>query len=151
MINHRSRFLPAFGWGVVATAVMSLLNLVGVATGVSPMPKPVPAALLGKLGAGALSMPTMMTLAMGAHLAYGGLWGGLLATWVRPVTIKAGLMLGAGLWLLMQLVVLPFLGWGVFGKAVTPVIAVATLVLHLIYGMVLGGLLTRMNSTAEAA
>lgn len=151
MSNGENRFLSGFGWGVVATAVMSFLMLTGVATGVSPMPKPVPAAFLGKLGAAALPMPAMMALAAGSHLVYGGLWGGLLAIRVQPVTIKAGLMLGTGLWLLMQLVFLPFLGWGAFGMTVTPAIAVATLVLHLIYGLVLGGLLDRTGSSPAPA
>lgn len=141
MTYYKNRFLPGFGWGVVATVVMSVLMLAAVATGMSPMPKPVPVALLGKLGAGTLPRPAMMALAAGAHLAYGGLSAGLLAALVRPVTIGAGLLLGFGLWLVMQFVVLPFLGWGVFGTSVTPAIAVATLVLHLVYGAVLGGLL----------
>ncbi len=41
----------------------------------------------------------------------------------------------------MQIVVLPVLGWGVFGLAITgfpPKIAVGTGVLHLVYGGVLG-------------
>lgn len=43
----------------------------------------------------------------------------------------------------MQLIVLPLLGWGVFGVAITPPTAVATLVLHLIYGPSLGWLIDR--------
>lgn len=151
MSNDENRFRSGFGWGVVATAVMSAVMLIGLVTGASPMPKPVPAAILGRLGAGGLPMPAMMALAAGAHLAYGGVWGGLLALRVRPVTIRAGLMLGIGLWGLMQLVVLPLLGWGAFGVEVTPAIAAATLVLHLIYGVVLGGLLDRGPSPAAPA
>lgn len=48
----------------------------------------------------------------------------------------------------MQIMFLPFLGWGLFGTAITPKIAVATLVLHLVYGGVLGWPLDRdMPST----
>jgi len=36
-------------------------------------------------------------------------------------------------------------GWGVFGTAITPKIAVATLVLHLIYGATLGWGLRRSH------
>ena len=39
------------------------------------------------------------------------------------------------LWLGMGLVVLPFVGWGFFGPAITPVIAV---IFHLIYGVIDG-------------
>ena len=38
----------------------------------------------------------------------------------------------------MEVVFLPFLGWGFFGVAITPRIAVATLILHLVYGATLG-------------
>ena len=79
-------------------------------------------------------------LAVVAHLAYGGFWGGVLAAGARRVTLAGGVALGLALWLLMQLVVLPYLGWGVFGLAQTPKIAIATLVLHVVYGFTLGAL-----------
>jgi len=43
----------------------------------------------------------------------------------------------------MQVVVLPFIGWGLFGAAITPKIAAATLLLHLIYGALVGWLVDR--------
>ncbi|MFB6375954.1 MAG: hypothetical protein ABEN55_23195 [Bradymonadaceae bacterium] len=49
--------------------------------------------------------------------------------------------LGGGRWLLMQVAVLPVIGWGVFGLKITGFpskIAVGTLILHLIYGLVVG-------------
>jgi hypothetical protein len=54
--------------------------------------------------------------------------------------------MGLFLWLIMELVVLPLLGWGVFGSAITSKIAVATLVLHLIYGGILGWGLMRASN-----
>jgi hypothetical protein len=52
--------------------------------------------------------------------------------------VRKGLLLGVMLWAVMQVLWLPFLGWGMFGSAVTPKIAGATLVLHLIYGGTVG-------------
>ena len=143
MTERRTRFLTGFGWGVVATVAMSLLMLIGMGTGASPLPKPIPVAIVGRIGGSALPGPAMMAVAALAHLAYGGFWGGVLAVGVGRVTLKAGLMLGVGLWLLMQVVVLPFVGWGAFGTSVTPAIAGATLLLHLVYGGVLGVLVDR--------
>ena len=57
--------------------------------------------------------------------------------------LSKGLGLGLFLWLVVQVAVLPLLGWGLFGTAVTPKIAVATLVLHLIHGGALGWGLSR--------
>ena len=110
------------------------------------MPSPIPAAIvnkgLGLLGVG-LPMPLIMPLAAVAHLSYGGVWGAVLAALTRPVTIWKGIGLGIFLWFIMQIVVLPLLGWGFFGVSITPRIAVATLILHLVYGTVLGWLMDR--------
>jgi hypothetical protein len=45
----------------------------------------------------------------------------------------------------MELMVLPLLGWGVFGSAITPKIAIATLALHLVYGGTLGWGLNKIS------
>lgn len=138
------RLARGFGWGVVATIAMSVIMILGTATGVSPMPAPIPAAIVsGVLGAG-LPMPLLVLLAAASHLIYGGFWGAVIAALTRPVTLFKGIGLGVFLWLVMQVAVFPFLGWGPFGAAITaPQIAVATLVLHLIYGATLGLLLDR--------
>jgi len=44
------------------------------------------------------------------------------------------LVWGVVLWFIMQILVLPLIGWGIFGSAIDVKIAVATLVLHLVYG-----------------
>lgn len=140
------------GWGVAATVAMSALMLLGVATGLSPMPKPIPAAIAGKLTGGALPKPALMGLAVVLHLGYGAFWGAVFAAAARKVTVARGLLVGAGLWVIMGLLVLPWLGWGTFGAGVTPKIAVATLVLHLVYGAVLGwGLARAARPATEGA
>jgi len=148
MIMRPHRFVVGFGWGVAATVVMSLVMLAGIATGLSPMPKPIPAALMGRLLGGGMPKAALMALAAGSHLAYGGFWGAILASSTLRVTVGKALGMGVVLWLLMQVVVLPFLGWGPFGFGVTPAIAVATIVLHLVYGLTLG-LLADRGATPE--
>lgn len=127
-----------FFWGVAATVAMSVLMLVGMGTGAAPMPEPIPRAIVTGLLGPDLPQPLVMGLAIVLHLGYGGFWGGVLVSVMDRVSILQGVGLGVFLWLLMQIVVLPLLGWGFFGIAVTPAIAVATLVLHLVYGGVLG-------------
>lgn len=138
MTSASNRFGHGFLWGVAATVVMSIPMLIATATGVSPLPEPIPPALSKKLLGAETKGPLVMLVAVVSHLGYGGVWAGLLAHQVRPVTVWRGLALGVGLWLLMQVVVLPILGWGLFGTVVTPAIAVGTLVLHLIYGATVG-------------
>lgn len=137
------RFWRGFGWGVAATVAMSVLMIMGVVSGRAPMPAPIPAAIVGTLTGGNLPRPATMGLAALLHLGYGGFWGGVLALATSRVTLLKGIGLAVGLWLLMQVAVLPFLGWGLFGLSRTPMIAVATLVLHLVYGVTLGWLMDR--------
>lgn len=138
------RLVVGAGWGAVATLMMSALMLAGTAAGASPMPKPVPVALVAHT-LGSIPKPAVMVLAVIAHLAYGAAAGALLAGLVARVTVWIGLGYGVVLWAAMGLVMLPYLGWGLFGTAQTPRIAVATLVLHLVYGLTLGLLLDRRS------
>lgn len=132
------RIRRGFGYGVVATIVMSIPMLLATVSGLSPMPEPVPKAIVGQLVGSGVPKPAMMALAIGLHLGYGGVFGAVLARSVSRVTLGRGLALGIALWVLMQVAILPWIGWGPFGTAHTPRIAVATLVLHLVYGSVLG-------------
>jgi hypothetical protein len=148
-----SRIATGFGWGIIATIGMSTLMIIGYVSGRAPMPRPIPEAIaLTLLGDGAPT-PLVRVLGVGAHLLYGGIFGAVLATVTNPVTVKKGVGLGIGLWILMEVIVLPFLGWGLFGTAITPAIAVATLILHLVYGTILGWGLDRNVSlgTGETA
>jgi hypothetical protein len=136
------RLTAGFGWGVVATLAMSVLMILGVTTGVSPMPSPIPEAIVSEVLGGA-PQPIILLLAASSHLVYGGIWGAILTALPRPVTIWKGVSLGVILWLVMQVSVLPFVGWGLFGAGITPKIAGATLILHLVYGATLGWLMDR--------
>jgi hypothetical protein len=146
-----ARFRKGFGWGVVATIAMSVVMIAGVLTGLSPMPKPIPVAIVGTILGGGLPHPALMALGAAAHLLYGGTFGGVLAMVTYPLTVWKGVLLGVILWLLMQVFWLPFLGWGMFGVAVTPIIAGATLVLHVIYGATVGWLIDRHAYRASHA
>lgn len=101
-------------------------------------PEPIPKAIVTSVLGITAPKPLVVDLPVGFHPTYGGVFGVLLARFTRTVTVLKGASLGVVLWLLMQLGILPVLGWGIFGTTVTPKIAVATLVLHLVYGVVLG-------------
>jgi Family of unknown function (DUF6789) len=125
-------------YGLLATLGMTVVMLIGVGTGMSPMPSPIPIAL-AHWALGDLPMPALLVTGMIAHFLYGGVAGAVLFAALRGrVSVVWGLGFGVLLWLGMQLVFLPLLGWGLFGSAVSPRVAVATLVLHLIYGGILG-------------
>lgn len=133
-----ARLWRGFGWGVAATVAMSVPMMIGMTSGVAPMPEPIPKALVTLVVGTALPAPLLMAVSAGSHLAYGGAFGALLARLYPSAGMWAGLGMGLFLWFVMQVAVLPLLGWGLFGTGITPKIAVATLVLHLIYGATLG-------------
>ena len=134
-------------YGLLGTLLMSAVMLVGMGTGLSPIPEPIPLAIAKEL-LGRMAQPILMLFAIITHFGYGAFWGAVLYTWTNTDgTIWHGLGWGVMLWLIMVLIVLPLLGWGIFGSAITPKIAVATLVLHLIYGSTLGWGLNQMTSS----
>lgn len=140
------KLILTFAIGLLATLVMTVLMLLGTLMDLSPMPNPVPAAIVGKVFGQSIPQTSRMLLGFVGHFVYGGIWAILLWHLARPVTIFKGISLGIILWMIMQLGVLPFLGWGVFGSAVTSKIAIATFLLHILYGGVLG-LLGQFMST----
>lgn len=144
-LTHRpgARFVRGFGWGVVATVVMSLPMIAGALAGFLPMPQPIPVALVASFVGDLLPRPALMAAGAASHLVYGGLAGAALALLARPVTVWKGLGWGVLLWALMGFVWLPYLGWGPFGLEIGPPVAVATLVLHAVYGLTLGWLVDR--------
>lgn len=130
-----------FIWGVVATVPMTIVMKLAMAAGIAPMPEPIPTALV-KVFLGDLGAPVTTIVAMIAHFGYGGVGGAVFGQLLEDkLSLAWGFRWGAILWLVMQLAVLPIVGWGFFGFEVTgfpPKIAVGTLVLHLIYGGTLG-------------
>lgn len=127
----------AFLVGVWATTVMSVPMLTATVLDLSPMPAPIPVAAVKAFGP-ALPQPLLAVAGLGTHLAYGGLWAAVLVWQVEAPDGRSALALAVGLWIVMGLGLLPALGWGPFGIGVAPQVAVATLVLHLLYGVALG-------------
>ena len=146
-ILARSSANKGIRYGLLGTLLMSIIMLIGMGTGISPLPEPIPLAIAKGL-LGSLAKPILMLFAVITHFGYGAFWGAVLFNWVKTSgAIWHGLGWGVMLWLIMELIVLPLLGWGIFGSAITPKIAVATLVLHLIYGGTLGWGLKRMTNS----
>lgn len=135
-----------FLYGLLGTLAMSIIMLIGVGTGLSPMPAPIPMAIVKGI-LGNIAKPLLVGLTIIAHFGYGATAGVIFGyLFKEKSSIRYGLGWGVFLWLIMDLIVLPLLGWGVFGIAITPKIAVATLVLHLIYGGTLGWGMSRITS-----
>jgi len=121
--------------GFVATLVLSVLFVMKSAMGITPE----------------LDIIVMLSAMMGTPLAMGWVahfmigtivWGGLFAVANSVIPGKSqtvkGILLGIAAWLMMMIVVMPMAGAGLFGSAFGMIGSAMPLMLHLIFGAVLG-------------
>jgi hypothetical protein len=120
--------------GFVATIVLSILMLVKTAMGVMPD--------LNAIKMLATMMGAPLIMGWIAHFMIGTLlWGILFAVVVNklPGGIMAGaLIFSVAAWFMMMVGPMPMAGAGFFGLHLGMMAPVATLTLHLVWGVVLG-------------
>ena len=123
--------------GFVATVVLSALLLMKEMMGLMPQLNMI-GMLTGMVGASSPAVGWIVHFVIGTVL-----WGCLFA-WLDPKLPGhshwfKGVIFGIGAWLLMMIVVMPMGGAGLFGARLGLMAPVMTLMLHIIYGAVLGG------------
>ena len=120
--------------GIVATAVLSGLMLMKNAMGIMPQ--------LDMIKMLSSMMGVSMAAAWMAHFGIGAMWGALFALAYRVIpggtAVVKGMLLLTGAWLLMMVMVMPMAGAGLFGMHMGLMAPMMTLVLHLVFGAVLG-------------
>ena len=120
--------------GVAATIILSLMMLIKGKTGVMPE-LDIISMLAGMMG-GALLLGWVMHFMIGVgygvafHLTYDKLP-------TNSLIIK-GVILGVVGWLVMMLMLMPMVGAGLFGMKMGVMAPMMTLVLHAIFGAILG-------------
>ncbi|MEO6966956.1 MAG: DUF6789 family protein [Rhodanobacteraceae bacterium] len=131
-MNKQLRGLVA---GLIATVVLTILMVIKAKMGMLPQLN-IPMMLAGMLG-GALIVGWI------AHFVIGIVIYGLVLANAYDVipganaTVK-GLVLSVIGWLIMMIILMPLAGAGLFGMNLGIMAPIATLILHLIYGAVLG-------------
>jgi hypothetical protein len=121
--------------GLIATVVLSILMLMKQAMGI--MPKLNVIAMLADMTQTGAAVGWIMHFVIGVVL-----WGGGFALLVDrlpggSVPVK-GIVFAVAAWLLMMIVVMPMAGAGFFGMSLGIMAPIATLMLHIIFGWVLG-------------
>ncbi len=146
------RSLRGAVWGLAATVVMTAVMVIGALVFRSsfarpPFPYLFIDHLLPHAGGGAVAALTVV-----AHFAFGALMGTLFAYFSEPMTLAKGLGFGTLVWSAMQVIFIPWLGWGDFGliHSSSPSFVFYTLVLHLVYGVTLGRLGARDDRVHQA-
>lgn len=135
--------------GLAATVVLSLVMILKAKMGLMPG-LDIPKMLAGMVGA-----PGEPLVGWAVHLAIGiVLYGIAIALLDRRLpgegALGHGLFLAVAGWFFMMLVLMPMAGAGLFGMSMGVMAPVMTLVLHLIFGAVLGWTYGRLMRTDHA-
>ncbi|HZZ84906.1 MAG TPA: DUF6789 family protein [Anaeromyxobacteraceae bacterium] len=127
--------------GLVATAAMTALMLMAPRMGLPPMNI---GAMLGSVMGGSLLLGWMTHFAIGAALALA--YAAFFASRLPGPGFARGALYALAPWLAAGLMVMPMMGAGLFGGAFAA--GFGSLMGHLVYGAVLGGLYRPAESRA---
>lgn len=135
--NGRS-WLRAVGIGIAVTVAVAtaIVMLVLTFAGASPFPKPPSLAFAETL----LRRPLPLPVGLLFHTAYVTFWSVIFVRYFPRRNIKTALTLAGVLWLAILLVFFPIVGWGLTGLNVSPRLIPASFVPHLLFGLLLWGL-----------
>ncbi len=136
--------------GTAATLVVSGLMLIERVLGLTPQLGLIQL-LLSAIGA----PDTDRTLGWIVHAVTGALVAGPLFVWLEPrlkadTAVKRGVLFGILLWVAFMLIVMPAAGAGFFGFEVSQLAPLVLLVLHLVYGVVLGWVSGKLQEQGRA-
>jgi len=129
--------------GFVATVVLSVLMVIKMKMGVMPELNAIK--MMTTMAHGMLGTPAVPIVGWIMHFMIGTVvWGVLFALIGKSLPgsgyVSKGLTFGVLAWVLMMVMVMPMAGAGFFGLSLGMMAPVMTLMLHLVYGAVLGGL-----------
>lgn len=121
---------------LIATIILSLLMLIKGAMGF--MTQLDVAAMISSM----MGRPEMPAIGWAVHFMIGTLAYGLALAFIDLKLDQSRLSLALGLsiagWLMMMMVLMPMAGAGLFALNMGPMAMIATLMLHLIFGLALG-------------
>lgn len=125
---------------LMGTIILSVIMVMKQMAGMVPQMNPI--ADLAGIAHNLLGVPLVPLVGWVLHFALGAfVWGTLFAVLhprIPGSNFVKGLIFGIGAWLLMMSIFLPMAGQGLFGMNGGVVIPVMALMLHLVYGAVLG-------------
>ena len=147
MTNLKEGFVAGFVATIVLSALMIMKQMMGL----------MPELDIAKMLAGIVGAPTPI-VGWVIHFIIGTfIWGGLFTVFDARLPgghVINGMIFGTLAWVLMMVIAMPMAGAGPFGLNLGIMAPVMTLVLHLVYGAVLGwvyGALLRRSAAAHAS
>jgi len=135
--------------GLAATVVLSVLMVVKAMMGIMP------ALDLPKMIAGMMGSPNTPMLGWAVHFMIGivvyGITIAALAHRMHASPTVSGIIIGVVGWLIMMVMLMPMAGVGMFAMSMGVMAPMMTLILHLIFGAVLGWTYGKLVSDGPAA
>jgi len=130
--------LRGFIAGIIATVILSAIMMMKTMMGLMPEFNVISdwTSLLATVGVSAGP-----AIAWILHFALGGVWGVLFALIHHKLPggyVVSGIIFGVIAWLGMMVGFMPIAGNGFFALSISPMVPMATLILHVIFGAVLG-------------
>lgn len=144
MVNYWDGLVAGF----VAMLVLSMLMVIKGTMGAMPELDPI------RMISGMAGDPDQRSTGWLVHFAIGIFAWGLLFAVLTPVIPGAywlkGTILGIGAWLAMMIFVMPMARKGLFCLKINPMTLAATLMLHIVFGLVLGATYAALLPVAGA-
>ena len=130
-----NKLIPGLTGGFAGTVILSVLMIAKGMMGIMPQ--------LDVIAMLAAMMGLPAAIAWAAHFMIGtAAWGGGFALLNNLIpgnsSLVKGVAFGVGAWLLMMVMVMPMAGAGLFGLSLGIMAPMMTLVLHVVFGAVLG-------------
>lgn len=144
MTNLKSGFVAGFAATVALSVLMVAKGMMGV------MPELDVAAMLASMVGAPIIVGWIVHFMIGT-LAWGGGFAVLYNAIPGNSAAIKGIAFGIAAWLGMMIVVMPMTGAGLFGMNFGIMAPIMTLVLHVIFGAVLGKVYAALPATGHAA
>lgn len=126
----------AIGIGLAVSILTALVMGVLMRLGVSPFPKPPSLAFAETVLSRNLPLPIGVLF----HTVYVTFWSVVFVRFFPRRNLKTALALALALWLVILAIFFPIVGWGFAGLGIGPQLIPASLLPHLLFGLLLWGL-----------
>lgn len=130
---RKRSWIGAIGIGLAVAIVTGILMHLAAKAGLTPFPKPPSLAFAEILLQRTLPLPIGLLF----HAAYVTFWSVVFIRLFPRRTLGTALALAAALWLGVLAVFFPMFGWGFAGLAISPRMIPASLVPHVMFGLLL--------------
>ncbi|MEO5659292.1 MAG: hypothetical protein ABIQ90_05775 [Polaromonas sp.] len=125
-------YAKAVGIGIATGVILSVVAIVGLKTGISPLPKPLALAFAQRL-LGDVPLPVGLLF----HVAYVTFWTVVFVTMFKSHTFAKALALALALWVAVLVVFFPFVGWDLLGLGVGPALIPGSLAPHILFAVLI--------------